>query len=213
MRLLLIIFLFFLFQGCSHNSEEHKQFGFQSIEEIHPYLAHRLTTEFLANYLTGKEWNTFYDAFPEFLVEQALENALSNGAPVRNPKHTAYAWRMFTMERKKNWDPETIRRLDAHEVAEGDDIYQILYAKGVPRFAANNDYRNLMIVLAYKPDLAYLLRKGKLESTHSCPGCWEYQSGLGILGSLEGMSDYEVFDNLGLNENKQQGLAGTRFYK
>ncbi len=213
-----------MFQGCAHNSDEYKQVGFQSQEEVEPYMAHSRTTQFLANHLTKEEWNKFYDAFPDLRWERAFENSFNTvvtpngpivvptGSPGPNPEHTAYAWRMFTMERKKKWDPETIRRLDARELVIGDDIFQIIYATGVPRFATNNNYGNLITILAYKPDLALLLREGKLESVHSCPGCWEYQSGMGLLGTLKGMSDYEVFDKLDLNEIKKKGLAGTQFY-
>ncbi len=188
----LITILFFIF-GCVNLERNFKPAGFNTIDEVKPYIQYP-TTHYLALQLSREEWRTFYKEFPEYWNDIQQANQFGNTMEY-HPYYTAYAWRWTTLKRKQQWDKTTVQRLDKNKTQPGDNHFKAIYALGPPRrIIWNNDHE----ILIYEPDKALIMDHGVLKEIRSCKGCWQLPSGDEMMGDRRGMAEPEVLTALGV---------------
>lgn len=144
--------------------ETYRAAGFESYDQVSLFLPNYL---YFAFNLSEEEWRDFYKKFPEYWVDvqESQKRAFFNGF---NSGYTAYAFRWTTLNKKKQWSPSIIERLDRGEVEAGDDLFKITYALGAPERVV---WKNTHEILAYKKGPTFLIKEGRLAKVASCKDC------------------------------------------
>jgi hypothetical protein len=177
--------------ACVTNPENYKPAGFDSAGEARAYVPEYL---YYAKKLTSKDWEDFYNRFPEYWKD--VQTARQFGSTVDfHPWYSAYAFRWTTLRRKASWPAPTLERLARQEVEPGDDAFQVVFALGPPgRVIWDNDFE----VLAYASGKALIFDSGRLARIASCAGCDVARREERRDEGRVGMTDIEVLDALKL---------------
>lgn len=164
--------LVLLLAGCVTAPRNYVSAGFNSSDEVRPYASGYL---YFASKLTPAEWNAFYGRFPEYFKD--VQTAKQFGSMMEyHPWYVAYAFRWTTLQKRDGWDPTLIGRLERGESRVGDDIFQLIYAKGPPaRLIWDNDAE----VLLYMDDTAFVVNSSQVSRIESCPSCASKAGGAG----------------------------------
>lgn len=95
--------------------------GFERSEDVGTYVRHY---QYLAFKIADEDWRSFYVKFPEYWKD--IQNSKSfTFMNDYNSGYTAYAFRWNMMNRKKNWDDATVKRLIAKEVLKGEPLAKV----------------------------------------------------------------------------------------
>lgn len=150
--------------GCVSTPRNYVPAGFGSAAEVRPYISPYL---YFASKITPAEWNAFYVRFPEYFKDMQAANQLGSTMEY-HPWYVAYAFRWTTLQRRNEWPPELIVRLERGDTAIGDDVFRVVYALGPPaRVVWNNDAE----VLLYANDVALVLNSSMVVRKESCVEC------------------------------------------
>ncbi len=176
----LIVLVIIFFNSCVNAPRNYKPAGFNSKEEVEPYIPIHL---YLANCLTQLEWDSFYKRFPEYWND--IHQAKKMGSSIDfHPWYVAYAFRWNTLKRKPGWGIETQRRLDRGEIKDGDSVFQLIYSLGPPsRIIWDNDFE----IILYPENRAVIMNQHKIIEIENCENCW--------LGTTD---EEEIINKLGL---------------
>lgn len=186
-RLGFAVLMLFSIACCVTTPRHFKSAGFQSKDEAKEY-----TKDFLyyANKLTDEEWDAFYHRFPEYWKD--LQKAKLWGGTIEyHPWYTAYAFKWNSDKRKSKWNETILKRLEGNNLVEGDNIFKVVYARGVPdRLIWDNDFE----LLIYESGEALIFKNGVFHKESKCLGCSkEYDEMI-----EEGMDENDVLRTLGL---------------
>lgn len=181
--------------GCVNLERNYRPAGFESSNEVKPYLEHRL---YFAKQISHDEWDAFYKRFPEYWND--IQYAKTIGSTMEfHPWYVAYAMRWVTLNKKLlQWDKHTIARLNAKEIVKGDDVFKIVYALTPPkRLIWDNDFE---ILLYESVPNAILMNGGVVAEIKECNGCWkqEEQSDTNTPWIKIGMNENDVLSELKL---------------
>lgn len=174
--------------ACVSSPEHLSAAGFKSKEEASGYVPH---SAYFSKRLTAQEWSDYYSAFPEYW--QDMQSSRNFGATLEfHPWYTAYAYRWTTLKHAVKWPQSTLSRLQARQVAVGDEVMQLTYALGAPARIIWDRSAEALIYADYR---AFMIRQGKVVEVRTCRGCSEMHNPAPGGG---GMSDAEVRKVLGL---------------
>lgn len=126
--LVFAILMLFSLTGCVNTPRHFKSAGFQSWDEAKEYIQDYL---YYANKLTDEEWDAFYHRFPEYWKDSQQAKLLGSTMEY-HPAYTAYAFKWNTDKRKNKWNEKTLKRLRIGSIVEGDTIFKVVHARGVP---------------------------------------------------------------------------------
>jgi hypothetical protein len=172
-RYWLFVLVILIFSSCVNTPRNYKPAGFNSKEEVQPYLPIYL---YLANCLTQTEWDSFYKRFPEYWKDIQKGKQIGYRTDY-HPWYVAYAFRWNTLKRKQGWDIGTQSRLDQGVIKEGDSVYQLIYSLGPPsRIIWDNDFE----ILLFPKNKAVILNAHEVIEVENCDKCW-----LGATGEEE----------------------------
>ena len=167
MRKICLLILTLVLAACINTPRQYKSAGFESLDEVTPYLKHYL---YYANKITDDEWKAFYQRFPEYWKD--MQSARELGSSIQfHPYYTAYAFRWCTMQDKeKEWSAADIDRLDRGELLKQDDVFKVVYAAGPPkRIIWDNEFE----ILVYESDRALIFENGVYGYGKECEDCWD----------------------------------------
>jgi hypothetical protein len=173
--------------------------GFDNSYEIDDYAKNY---EYFAFKISTDDWRSFYNRFPEYWkdIQKSKSYTFMNDY---NAGYTAYAFRWNLINKKKEWDKETIERPKAKIVVEGDDIYKIVFALQTPkRILWDNDFD----ILIYNDTTSLSLEHGKLNNMMTCFTCLNKLSeddkrimGINEKGDVYRLGDDEVLKTMKLS--------------
>lgn len=174
-KIAFILLLVVVFSGCVNTPQYFKSAGFQTKDEAKEYIHDYL---YFAHKLSDEEWAAFYRRFPEYWKDR--EKARTLGSTLEfHPWYTAYAFKWTTNKRKNKWREETLKRLETGNLAEGDNIFKVVYARGVPgKILWDNDFE----ILLYKQDKALVFMEGVFNKERECLHC--IRNGMGSTAIL-----------------------------
>lgn len=184
------VIIVFLLSSCVTTPRHFISAGFDTKEEAQKYIHNYL---YYANKLTDKEWDDFYSRFPEYWKD--IQDAKLFGSNLEyHPWYTAYSFKWNTDKRKLKWSKLDSTRLKKREILKGDNVFKVIYARGVPdRVIWNNDFE----IFIFKSGDTLIFKNGAFNKESKCNRCYEE-----YFGEDEGMSEDDVLESLNLSRPK-----------